>query len=87
MLKETRGIRRAGSAALDLCYTAKGGVFDAFYEFSLSPWDIAAGKVIASEAGAKVTGFEQGVSADLYERFILSSSNTIHNKIHKLIFS
>ncbi|PLX69938.1 MAG: inositol monophosphatase [Denitrovibrio sp.] len=86
ILAETRGIRRAGSAALDLCYTAKG-VFDAFYEFNLSPWDIAAGKIIAIESGAKVTGLEISESADLYEKFILSSSTPLHSKIHKLIFS
>jgi len=83
VLAETRGIRRAGSAALDLCYTAKG-VFDAYYEFNLSPWDIAGGAVIASEAGAKVTGMDTTKPADLYERFILAASEKIHKSLHNV---
>jgi len=70
VLKNTQGIRRAGSAALDLCYTAKG-VFDGYYEFNLSPWDIAGGAVVASEAGCKVSGMDSSGVMDLYERFIL----------------
>jgi myo-inositol-1(or 4)-monophosphatase len=54
IVKRTRGIRRAGAAALDLCYVAEG-VFDAFWEKNLSPWDTAAGVVIAREAGALAT--------------------------------
>jgi fructose-1,6-bisphosphatase/inositol monophosphatase family enzyme len=55
MLPEIRDIRRAGSAALDLCAVACGRV-DAYYESGLNPWDLAAGWVIAVEAGALVTG-------------------------------
>ena len=84
ILSETRGIRRAGSAALDLCYTARG-VFDAFYEFNLSPWDIAAGNIIASEAGAVVSGYDKNRPADLYERFILASSPSLHEKLFKIV--
>jgi myo-inositol-1(or 4)-monophosphatase len=54
-----RAIRRAGSAALDLAYVASG-VFDAFFEFRLSPWDIAAGALLIQEAGGIVTDFEGG---------------------------
>jgi myo-inositol-1(or 4)-monophosphatase len=54
IVKRTRGIRRAGAAALDLCYVAEG-VFDVFWEKNLSPWDTAAGVVIAREAGALAT--------------------------------
>jgi myo-inositol-1(or 4)-monophosphatase len=50
----TQGVRRLGSAALDLCYVAAGR-FDGYWEFSLKPWDVAAGGLIAQEAGAKVT--------------------------------
>ncbi len=53
----TAGIRRGGSAALDLCYTACGR-FDGFWEFGLSLWDIAAGSLIVEEAGGQVTDFE-----------------------------
>jgi myo-inositol-1(or 4)-monophosphatase len=55
ILPEIRDIRRAGSAALDLCSVASGRV-DAFYESGLNPWDLAAGWVIATEAGALVSG-------------------------------
>jgi len=55
ILPEIRDIRRAGSAALDLCAVACGRV-DAYYESGLNPWDLAAGWIIATEAGALVTG-------------------------------
>ena len=55
ILPEIRDIRRAGSAALDLCGVASGRV-DAYYESGLNPWDLAAGWIIATEAGALVTG-------------------------------
>lgn len=54
MLAKTAGARREGSAALDLCHVACGRV-DGFFEFNLKPWDIAAGALIAKEAGAIVT--------------------------------
>ncbi|MDX1674456.1 MAG: inositol monophosphatase family protein [Longimicrobiales bacterium] len=54
ILRRTSGIRRAGAAALDLCHLADGR-FDGFWELWLAPWDIAAGVVIAREAGAIVT--------------------------------
>lgn len=52
--KMTQGVRRLGSAALDCCYVGAGR-FDGFWEISLSPWDVAAGGLIAEEAGARVT--------------------------------
>ena len=55
----TTGIRRAGSAALDLAYVAKG-VFSGFFEFGLSLWDIAAGSLLIEEAGGVVTDFRGG---------------------------
>jgi myo-inositol-1(or 4)-monophosphatase len=51
----TQGVRRLGSAALDLCYVAAGR-FDGFWEMRLNAWDVAAGGLIAEEAGARVTG-------------------------------
>lgn len=54
-----RGIRRAGSAALDLAQVASG-VFDGFFEFHLAPWDIAAGAILIEEAGGTVTDFDGG---------------------------
>ena len=60
-----RGIRRAGSAALDLAYVA-AGVFDGFFEFRLSVWDIAAGALLIEEAGGVITDYDGG--ARLFER-------------------
>ncbi|NLG61610.1 MAG: inositol monophosphatase [Candidatus Cloacimonetes bacterium] len=57
VLAHTAGIRRAGSAALDLCHLATGW-FDGFWELSLAPWDFAAGALIAREAGAVVTSLD-----------------------------
>jgi len=56
-MKNTRGIRRFGSAALDLVYVACGR-FDAFYEYSLNPWDVAGGAFIVEEAGGMVMDFK-----------------------------
>lgn len=59
LMQQTRGIRRMGSAATDLAYVAAGR-FDAFFEYSLNPWDVAAGSIIAREAGATVCDFSGG---------------------------
>lgn len=76
---ETRGVRRPGSAALDLAYTARG-VFDGYWEINLSPWDIAAGAVIVEEAGGSVTGLE-GRPLDLLSGNILASNSWLHGKL------
>jgi myo-inositol-1(or 4)-monophosphatase len=52
--KLTQGVRRLGSAAIDLCYVAAGR-FDGYWEMALNPWDVAAGGLICEEAGARVT--------------------------------
>ncbi len=54
-----KGVRRAGSAALDLAYTA-AGVFDGFFEMHLAPWDVAAGSLLVTEAGGVVSDFSGG---------------------------
>ena len=59
LMRETQGLRRMGSAAIDLAYTACGR-FDGFYELGLSPWDVAAGALIVLEAGGTVTDFSGG---------------------------
>jgi myo-inositol-1(or 4)-monophosphatase len=56
---ESAGVRRPGSAALDLCYVAAGRV-DAFFELGLSKWDIAAGALIIREAGGRISDFRGG---------------------------
>ncbi len=57
IVKEARGLRRAGAAALDLCFVASGS-FDVFWEKNLKAWDTAAGSVIAEEAGAVITNLD-----------------------------
>ncbi|WP_432537978.1 inositol monophosphatase family protein [Kineococcus arenarius] len=59
LLPRVRDVRRIGSAALDLCWVGAGRL-DAYYERGLKPWDMAAGGLVASEAGAAVTGFDGG---------------------------
>ncbi|WP_432495689.1 inositol monophosphatase family protein [Kineococcus gypseus] len=59
LLPRVRDVRRIGSAALDLCWVAAGRL-DAYYERGLKPWDLAAGALVAAEAGALVTGFDGG---------------------------
>lgn len=59
LMKGTRGVRRLGSAALDLAYTACGR-FDAYFEYSLAPWDVAAGAFLVQEAGGIVSDFSGG---------------------------
>ncbi len=71
-----RAIRRPGSAALDLAYTARG-VFDGFWERRLSPWDVAAGSLLVQEAGGRVTDFsDQPFSVDGDE--ILATNSKLH---------
>jgi len=72
VINATGGIRRCGAAAIDLCYTAAGR-FDAFWEFGLKPWDIAAGKVIVKEAGGAVYDVYGG-KLDLFKGDILAAS-------------
>jgi myo-inositol-1(or 4)-monophosphatase len=59
VIRIAKGVRRAGSAALDLAYTA-AGVFDGFFELHLAPWDVAAGSLLVTEAGGRVTDFSGG---------------------------
>ena len=59
MMRSTRGLRRLGSAALDMAWTACGRV-EGFYEYGLNPWDVAAGCIIVQEAGGTVTDFSGG---------------------------
>ena len=58
-MRNSHGVRRLGSAAVDLAYTACGR-FDAFWEYNLKPWDIAAGIIILQNAGGKVSDFSGG---------------------------
>lgn len=69
-------VRRLGSAAIDLCWVACGR-FDGFWEYNLSPWDIAAGYLIVQEAGGKITNFE-GDPYDVFDKETLATNGLIH---------
>jgi myo-inositol-1(or 4)-monophosphatase len=75
----THGVRRAGSAALDLCNVACGR-FDGFWEFNLNPWDTAAGVLIVQEAGGRVTNFAGG-PFELDSRETLASNGLVHDAL------
>jgi myo-inositol-1(or 4)-monophosphatase len=75
----THGVRRAGSAALDLCNVACGR-FDGFWEFNLNPWDTAAGVLIVEEAGGKVSDFHGG-PFQINSRETLASNGLIHDAL------
>jgi myo-inositol-1(or 4)-monophosphatase len=72
-MRNTRGLRRLGSAATDLAYVACGR-FDGFYEYCLQPWDVAAGAFIVQQAGGKVTDFK-GEGNYLFNREIVAGNN------------
>ena len=80
---ETAGVRRAGSATLDLCYTACGR-YDGFWEMALSPWDVAAGALIVREAGGVVTDF-LGRDGYLKTGNVLSANRRIHSSMLEII--
>ncbi len=80
---QTRGIRRLGAAALDLAYVACGR-FDAFYEYALSPWDVAAGSLIVQQAGGQVTEFN-GNSNFLFGDDILAGNANIHKELKQVL--
>lgn len=73
------GIRRMGSAAVDLAYTACG-ILDGFWEIKLNPWDVAAGSLLIQEAGGKVTDF-QGKNNYLESGNIAAGNPFVHSKI------
>ncbi len=81
--KSARGIRRLGSAAIDLCYVAKG-IFDGFWEVYLHPWDICAGKLIVEEACGLITDFK-GNPIDIYTHYVLASNGLIHNSMIEIL--
>lgn len=83
MLKAARGLRRDGSAALDLCYVAAGRL-DAYWEFKLHPWDVAAGILIVEEAGGRVTS-SSGSPVPESGDDILSSNGLIHAEVLALL--
>ena len=73
---KAQGLRRTGSAALDLCYVAAGR-FDGFWEVRLNPWDMAAGSVIVQEAGGRLSDFS-GKDLSIYGQELVASNGRIH---------
>jgi len=82
-MKNSQGLRRLGSAAVDLANVACGR-FDGFYEYSLQPWDVAAGILIVNEAGGKVTDFSGGKNF-LYGEEIIAANSKILNELQTTI--
>jgi myo-inositol-1(or 4)-monophosphatase len=85
MVVRAQGIRRPGSAAVDLCYVATGR-FDGFWEQDLNPWDTAAGIVIVEEAGGKVTTFK-GEPYSPFRKTIVAANPLIHREMIKVLSS
>ncbi len=82
ILPLAQGVRRAGSAAMDMAYTAAGRL-DGYWEFAIYPWDIAAGVVIVEEAGGKVTNLESGKPnlESIQPVTVLATNSKIHQEM------
>src|SRR5690606_12609425 len=86
MLRRTSGVRRGGSAAIDLCHLATG-YLDGFWELTLAPWDYAAGALLVREAGGVITRVD-GSPLDLRSGgSVLAGNPTIHAEMLKLLGS
>ena len=85
-MKISHDVRRMGSASLDLCWLAAGRT-DGYWEFSLKPWDVAAGKLIVEEAGGKVTDFknEPWRETAAMGRETLATNGLVHDEMIKII--
>jgi myo-inositol-1(or 4)-monophosphatase len=74
LMPRLRGIRRCGSAAIDLCYVAEG-IYDLYWEYQLQPWDIEAGVLIVKEAGGRVTDLAGGPDYEANRHFVASNGH------------
>ena len=83
LTKASQGVRRFGSAALDLCYVAEGKL-DGFWEYNLKPWDTAAGILIAMEANCKISNIN-GKPYNIYKKSILVTNKNIQKEMLKFI--
>jgi len=81
----TQGVRRGGSASLDLCHVA-GGRLDGYWERGLKPWDLLAGVVILQEAGGKITAYDES-PFDLYSGRILATNSYIHHALSQALLN
>jgi len=82
--KLTQGVRRLGSAALDLCYVAAGR-FDGFWELELKPWDVAAGGLISREAGARITNVSGDADFISPPQSVVASAPDIHARMLEIL--
>ena len=82
-LHRARAVRRLGSAALDLCYVAAGR-FDGFWEEHLKPWDVAAGALMVTEAGGRITGMDGG-AFDARAGHLVASNGPVHDAMLDVI--
>ena len=80
LAKQTQGVRRLGSAALDCCYVASGR-FDGYWELFVQPWDVAAGMLIAEEAGAHVTSADGSPISLQHKTSILCTTPHIYSQL------
>lgn len=83
LMGRTHGLRRMGSAAIDLAYTACGR-FEGFYEMNLSAWDVAAGALLITEAGGRVTDFK-GAEDYIFGREILGSNALVFDEFSEIV--
>lgn len=83
LMQQTHGLRRMGSAAVDLCYTACGR-FQGFFEYNLKPWDVAAGVIIVREAGGQIGSFD-GISDPIFGRQIIAAAPEVFPDFVKVI--
>lgn len=82
-IKECQAVRRPGSAAIDMCYTAAGR-FEGFWELKLKPWDCAAGMLILKEAGGAITRLD-GSPFSIYDKELLASNGLVHQAMVEVL--
>ena len=82
ILPKCQDIRRLGSAAIDLCYVAKG-TYEGYYEMNLKAWDVSAGLIILQEAGGKVTNIDGNEYTLFEDKYIVASNSYIHEDLIK----
>jgi myo-inositol-1(or 4)-monophosphatase len=85
VVTRVQGMRRCGSAAIDLAYVACGRL-DGFWELKLKPWDMAAGMLLVQEAGGRVSD-RTGRSTDVYTRSVVATNGLIHDMLTGLLSS
>jgi myo-inositol-1(or 4)-monophosphatase len=83
LMKSTHGLRRLGSAAVDLCYVAAGRS-EGYFEYNLNSYDVAAGALIVEEAGGKVTDFKDGRDF-IFGRQIIATNGSIHQEFTEMV--